>query len=132
MMSRRIEKVEKELRQVIANYLLGGFKGQLSGLVSVARVQVSPDLRNAKVFITVMGEEEDAEISLAALRDYAFDIQKEVNHRVKMKFCPKLKFFKDTSVAHTLKVEGILQKLKDEGQNISPIDPETDTGDGDK
>lgn len=118
-MSRRIEKVEKELRQVIANYLLIGFKGKLSGLVSVARVVVSPDLRNAKVFVTVMGSEEETKSNLDILHDFSYDIQREINHRVQMKFCPKLKFFIDTSVAHVLRIEGILQSLKDEGQDLS-------------
>lgn len=112
--NRRIQKVEKEVHQVIANYLVGGFKGPLKGLVSVSRVIVSKDLRQAKVYVGVFGSIEDAEFTLESLQSYAGDIQKEIHRRLVMKYCPKLKFFLDTSMEKVMKIDAILHDLQEQ------------------
>ncbi len=119
--NRRVFRVEREIREVIGSYLLGGFRGQLSGLVSVARVVVTKDLRSAKVFISVLGTDEDRKRSLAELQEFAHEVQFEVNRRLRMKFCPKLRFVVDESLEKQLKVEQILhsiatERLKREGR----------------
>lgn len=108
---RRIKRVEREVRDVIARYLIGGFRGELSGLVSVSRVGMAGDFRSGKVFISVMGEPGEAEVSLKSLRENAYDIQKEVDRQLKMQFCPKLSFHLDESMEHVLKVEKILRDI---------------------
>lgn len=113
---RRIQKVEKEVRQVIANYLVGPFKGPLRGIVSVSRVVVSKDLRNAKVYVSVFGSDEDREVSLEGLQEYSGDIQKEISRRLVMKFCPKLKFFLDDGMDKVMKVDSILHDLREKGE----------------
>lgn len=54
--NRRIQRVEKELRHLVAGYFLTGLKDPLSCLSSVVGVKVSPDLRHAKVYVSLMGE----------------------------------------------------------------------------
>ena len=110
-MSRRVERAEKELQQIIASYMITGFKYPLKGLVSVSRVQASPDLRHAKVFVSVMGSEDDADESIETLTDNAQIFQKEVGKKLPMKFCPKLKFFLDEGLKNSIKVQGILSQL---------------------
>lgn len=90
--SRRVQRVEKELKQVIASYLLSGFKGPLPGIVSVAEISVNPDLRSAKVYISVLGSEEDRDMAEELLNDQAPAIQQHINRSIRMKFCPKLRF----------------------------------------
>ena len=108
---RRIKRVEREVREVVARYLLTGFRGELSGLVSVSRVTMAGDLRAGRVFISVMGEPGDAEASLAEIKEFVHEIQTEVDKQLKMKFCPKLSFFLDESMEHVLKVEKILRDI---------------------
>src|SRR3954471_12631050 len=93
--NRRVKRVEREIREVVARYLIAGFRGELRGLVSVSRVGMAKDLRSGRVFISVMGDPGDAEVSLDSLREFAHDIQIEVDRQLKMKFCPKLSFFLD-------------------------------------
>ena len=122
--NRRIQKVEKEVRQVIANYLVGQFRGPLRGIVSVSRVVVSKDLRQAKVYITVFGSDEDREVSMEGLEAYAGEIQKEISRRLVMKFCPKLKFFIDEGADKVMKVDSILHELHQKGEFGSDGDSE--------
>lgn len=127
---RRIHRVEKEIREVIGAYLLRGFRGELPGIVSVSRVIVSKDLRNAKVLITLMvqaavtspqpADDETAERQIRQAHERAVDelqahapeIQGEINRRLQMKHCPKLTFHYDDGFEHALKVETILRDLK--------------------
>lgn len=115
--SRRVNRVEKELHQVIASFLLTGFKFPLYGLVSVSRVQVSPDLKSARVFVSFMGTEKDKIESLENLQDNVRDIQFEVSKKIQMKFCPKLKIIEDKGMEHQLKVEKILSDIKTQGSS---------------
>jgi ribosome-binding factor A len=112
--SRRIFRVEKEMREVIGAYLISGFRGDLHGFVSVPRVVVSRDLRNAKVYVSIMGTPQDQKLSMESLRENAFDLQAEVNRRLRMKYCPKLTFFLDESMEKQLRVESILRSIAEE------------------
>lgn len=109
--NRRILRVEREIREVISAYLLGGFRGELPGFVTVSRVIVSRDLRNAKVFVGVLGTEEEREVSLESLTAHAFEVQSEINRQLRMKFCPRVHFRLDESMEKHLKVERILHEL---------------------
>jgi ribosome-binding factor A len=110
--NRRLLRVEKQIREVVGTYLISGFHGELQGLVSVSRVSASRDLRQARVYISVMGEESEREASINLLRDNAYDVQSEINRKLQMKFCPKLSFFLDEGFHKMLKVEKILHDLK--------------------
>lgn len=111
--NRRVKRVEREIREVIARYIISGFRGELRGLVSVSRVGMAKDLRSGRVFISVMGDPGDADFSLESLREFGYEIQSEVDRQLKMKFCPKLSFYLDESMEHVLKVEKILKDISD-------------------
>lgn len=111
-MGRRIERAEKELRNIIASYLLTSFKGSVSCLFSVSRVQVSSDLRHAKVFISFMDKQTEQKKNLESIQDQAFEIQSHIAKTLPMKFCPKLKFIYDFGADHSQKIEKILLELK--------------------
>lgn len=124
--SRRIPRVEKEIREVVGSYLIRGFRGELPGLVSVSRVIVSKDLRTAKVLVTLLDaaagpvESDAAEKALAArqrktvdeLQAHAHEIQSEINRHLQMKYCPKVTFFYDHGLEHALHVENVLRNLE--------------------
>ena len=109
--NRRLLRIEKEMRDVIGRYLISGFPGQLEGLVTVSRIQVNGDLRDARVFVSIMGTEEQQESNMEQLAEYARDVQSEVNHQLKMRYTPRLEFVLDKSLEKQLKVEKILHDL---------------------
>lgn len=126
--SHRIQRVEREIREVIGSYLITGFKGELPGIVSVSRVIVSRDLRNAKVLITVMGYgandgdpkalKKIQDEALSELKAHAPAVQSEVNRRLRMKYCPKLTFLYDEGFDNVMKVEKILRDLGEQRVRI--------------
>ncbi|MEK6553904.1 MAG: 30S ribosome-binding factor RbfA [Bdellovibrionota bacterium] len=109
--SRRILKVEKELQQLIASYIARGVGQKLYGLVSVSRVQVTEKLRTAKVFISVLGSDEDRDNSMEILNERLKDIQKHVASKLSMRFTPRLSFTIDHGFEHMIKIESLLHDI---------------------
>ena len=120
--NRRLLRIEKEMRDVIGRYLISGFPGELEGLVTVSRIQVNGDLRDARVFVSIMGTEEQQESNMEQLAEYARDVQSEVNHQLKMRYTPRLEFVLDKSLEKQLKVEKILHDLAKERESKTKKD----------
>jgi len=96
---RRLSRVEKTLREIIGQHLSANLQLFEGALVSVVRVVSSPDLRNAKVFISVYGGNEDSEdIVFDVLDEQRAMIQHKISKELPMKFCPVLKFVLDDSI----------------------------------
>ena len=109
--STRVQRVERELLEVLSHFLLHGWGEALPCYVSVTAVEVTPDLRHARVFFRLVGSENvtrKAEEILAAGRG-AF--QKCVAASVKMKFCPVLKF-EFGKVAQRDEIDVLLENLR--------------------
>lgn len=111
---RRVQRVEKELQHIVANYLVREMRGSLRGLVSVSRVESNPKLRTAKIFVSIMGSEEDKEESLLTLQENIRDIQQHVNKQMRMKYVPRLAIVLDTGLEKYLRVEGLLREISTE------------------
>lgn len=114
MSSHRLEKVQKELQLIVGQYLIHGFRGELHGLVSVTRVVAAGDLRTAKVYLSHLGSEIDAKLSLESIRAQRGEIQREVSKKLPMKFVPKLEFYWDEAFYLALKVDQSLRDLKED------------------
>ncbi|MFN8845390.1 MAG: 30S ribosome-binding factor RbfA [Bdellovibrionales bacterium] len=109
---RRVSRVEKEVQIQIARYLISGFSQSLPGIVTVSSVRMPADLRTAKVFISVLGSDEETENVLELLQGRAFEIQNFIGRELKMRYCPKLTFLKDHTTEQVIKIEKILHDLK--------------------
>ncbi len=114
--SRRLQRVEKEIHQIVSEYLITGLKVPLDGLVTVSRVSISPDLKSGKVYVTKLIDGPDMDGNVEILNKFAPYFQKEIDKRLRMKFCPKLKFYNDLGYENTHTVEKILNDLKSEAK----------------
>ncbi len=128
---RRVSRVEKEIQMTIAQFLIRGFKFPLPGLVTVSQVRMPGDLRTAKVYVSVIGQGSGQEIDqksgqknsrknnqeaqleevVELLQERAFEIQNFIGKELKLRSCPKLTFFPDTSTENILKIEKIIHDL---------------------
>lgn len=90
--SRRVARVERELFQIVSEFLQFELGEPMPAFVSVTAVEVSPDLKHARVYFRVVGEEEDQKISEEILADHRKNFQSVVAKKLKTKFCPVLKF----------------------------------------
>jgi len=114
-MSRRTERINDLLRSEISDLIRREVKDpRLGGLVSITEVQVSPDLRNARVYVSVLGSDEDKTSTLAALGAAAHFIQRELGMRLTMRRTPELSFFADEALKEGARIMSILDRVKEE------------------
>ena len=107
--SRRVQRVEKEVREIISTYLMQEQAGSSHDLVALTQVMVSPDLRNVRAFVCVLGKEEVDEETLKILQSHAPEIQTKINRSLRMKYCPKVQFQNDPSVRMLAKIDDVMK-----------------------
>jgi ribosome-binding factor A len=88
--------------------------------VTVTEVRVSPDLRDGRVFVSIVGSEEIATEKLRWLRDRAPEIRAEVSRRITLKYLPKFEYVLDHSAARSARLGAVLGDLE---KMESPQDP---------
>lgn len=95
--NRRVLRVQKEIREILSRYLISHYQSQLGVVLSVPDVRVSKDLKHAKVLVSVLNNPEKAPKVCEFLDEDHVDIQAHLGQQLKMKFCPKVRFYPDTS-----------------------------------
>lgn len=113
-MTTRQEKVKELLRAEISDIIRKEIKDPRLGFVTITDAQVSKDLRHAKVFISVMGTEEEKKDSLGILQKAAGFIRHEFGRRVSMKNIPELMFTFDQAIETGARIFELLQEVKHE------------------
>lgn len=111
---RRAERLASQIRDEIAELMARGLKDPRIGFATVTRVELSADLRHARVGVSVIGTAEAQEASLKGLSSAAGYIRREMGHRMRVRYAPELTFVLDHGVEESQKIEILLQKLKEE------------------
>lgn len=109
-MSHRIDKVESLIKEEISLIFLYKLRDPELGFVTITNVKVSPDLRIAKIYISVFDKEKRGAVleKINASNGY---IRSELAHRIKIKFTPELKFFIDDTLDYVEKIDGLIKKI---------------------
>ena len=102
MSTRRTLKVASAIREVVSMAILTDIKDPRVQDVTVTFVEVAPDLRQAKVHVSIMGDETKQNLSLRGLRAAAGYLQAKINNRIELRYTPKLEFKLDKGVKHSL------------------------------
>ena len=108
----RYEKVAETLKKEISNIIHDELKDPRLGFITVTGVELSQDLRFAKIFFSVLGKEEDYQKSKAALDSALGFIRRLIAERIKLQFVPEIVFKEDRSIEYSIKIEEILQEIK--------------------
>jgi ribosome-binding factor A len=111
MSSRRVEKAAEAIRGVVSMAILAELKDPRVRDVTVTYVEVSSDLRHAKVHISVMGDETHQNLSLRGLQSAAGFLQSKIAERIEIRYTPKLSFLLDQGVKRSIAVAQILQQV---------------------
>lgn len=111
MSSRRVLKVAEAIREVVALAILTEIRDPRVHDVTVTFVQVSPDLRQAKVHVSVMGDEKKQQLCLYGLQSSAGFLQQKINSRVETRYTPILRFVLDKGIKNAFAVTQILNEV---------------------
>ena len=110
-MSRRIDRVNVVLQQAISSVLAEDLRDhRLGGMVSVVRVDASPDLGSARVYVSVLGDEDAKVGSMRALRSAAGFVHRRLRQRVTLRSIPAVEFRLDESIEAGSDLLGLISR----------------------
>ncbi len=111
MNSRRTLKAAEAIREVVGMAILVDLKDPRIRDVTVTFVEVSPDMRMARVHVSVMGDEKKQTLSLAGLQNSSGFLQKKIGDRLDTRYTPRLSFVLDQGVKNAMRVNEILSQV---------------------
>jgi len=110
-MSRRLLKAAEAIREVVSMAILTELRDPRVKNVTVVSVDVAPDMKSAKVNISIMGDEKQQALTLSGLQNAAGFLQKKIADRIETRYIPKLTFVIDKGVKNSLEVLRILNEV---------------------
>jgi ribosome-binding factor A len=114
--NRRADRVAEAIREEVATFLAEEAKDpRISRLTTVTGVEVTRDLRHAKVFVSVMGSDEERKATFEGLESVAGHLRSRVGRALRLRLAPEFTFKLDDSIARAARIENLLAQLK-EGQ----------------
>ena len=112
MTSERMRRVDEAVREVLSEAITVEIKDPRVGFVTVTAVDTSPDLRHARVYVSVLGDDKQRKLSLAGLRSAHGYLQRRVASELRLKNTPTLDFIYDDTLD---RVERVTKLLGEEG-----------------
>ena len=120
----RPDRVADQIRSEVASMLARDVHDPGIGFVTITRVQVSPDLQQARVFYTVLGDDKARKTSARALERVIPFLRRQIGARLRLKRTPDFKWIYDESIAGQDRIEQLLNEIRE-----NP--PPSDSADGD-
>lgn len=111
MSSRRLLKAGEAIREVVSMAIIRELRDPRVKNVTVIGVEVAPDMREAKILVSIMGSESQQATSLRGLKNSAGFLQSKIAERIDTRYTPKLTFVADEGVKKSLAVAQILEQL---------------------
>jgi ribosome-binding factor A len=109
--SRRTERLSEEIREEVALLIAGELKDPRIGFVTVTRVEVTPDLRTARIYVGVLGTEKQRTTSLAGLRQGAGFLRRALGRTLRLRHTPELVFQYDEGLEASDRVAKLLAEI---------------------
>ncbi len=109
--SRRIERANELLREIIGDFLVHRLRDPRLQFVTITEVQLSPDFQHGKVYFTVLGGEQKEKEALTALQSAEPLIREEINRNVHWRFIPRLTFIVDKRIEKAMGVLALLDQI---------------------
>lgn len=119
MSKHRLSRINEEVKRVVSEIIRNELKDpRISSLCSVVAAEVTPDLKFAKIFISVLGSEEEKKSTLTGLNSAAGYVRREIGERINLRNNPEVHFEIDKSIEHGARILDILSEInKKDGGN---------------
>jgi ribosome-binding factor A len=111
--SRRPDRVAEAIREAVAMFLAEGVKDpRVTGLVTVTGVDVTRDLRHARVYVSILGSEAEKKETMEGLASVAGHLRAKLGRTLRLRMTPELDFRYDASIAHAARIDSLLEQLR--------------------
>lgn len=114
----RVGRVGEQIKKELSQILQSEFKDPRVGFITVTAVEATNDLSQAKVYLSVLGSDEQKEETLKALAKGKGFLRTELGRRIRLRHIPELIFKFDTSIEYGGRIENLLQKINSEDMDI--------------
>ena len=112
--TRRPDRVAEAIREEVATFLAEGAKDpRIIGFVTVTGVELTRDLRHAKVFVSVLGTDAERSATFEGLQSVAGHLRAHVGRALRLRSAPEIEFRNDESIARAARIETLLNQIKD-------------------
>lgn len=113
-MNQRLERINNVIRDEISSMIRRDLHDPLIGFVTITGVEVSPDLRHAKVFFSVLGDEEQVKNSIKGLLRARKFMNSRLAERIELRYIPHLRFILDETAAKAVRLESLISHEHEE------------------
>jgi ribosome-binding factor A len=120
--SRRTERLGEEIKEEIAQMIAGELKDPRIGFVTVTRVELAADLRNARVYVGILGTPEERKKSLEGLQAASGFLRRALGQSLRLRYTPELSFKYDEGLEHTDRVARLLDEIHQDPSSGSTED----------
>lgn len=110
----RVEKVQELMKQEVSQIILRELKDPRIGFVTVTSVECTGDLREAKIYVSLMGNEQQLKDCWAGLTSSLGYIRREIGKRIRLRFTPEISLAIDKSLDYSAHIQELLLKIKAE------------------
>jgi len=126
MNTKRLNRISEEVKKVISELLFNGLKDpRVHPMTSVTEVEVTKDLRYAKIYISVLGNDEDKKNTMEGLESAKGYIRNEIGRKINLRYVPEPIFYLDESIEHGIYIskliEDVNKNIEDTGENQNDI-----------
>ncbi len=111
MSSRRVQKATEAIREVVSMAILADLRDPRIADVTVTYVELSADMRHAKVHVSVMGDEKKQDLCIHGLQHSAGFLQRKIGQRIDTRYTPKIEFMLDMGVKRSIEITDILDEV---------------------
>jgi len=111
MAGNRIVKINEEVRKELSDIIRNLKDPRIPVMTSVVTVSVTPDLRYAKAYISVFGDDDVKKNAMAALKKSSGYVRREIGRRINLRYTPEFVFELDTSIEHGAKINQLLHDV---------------------
>lgn len=109
----RYEKVAEALKKEISSIIHDELNDPRLGFVTITRLELTPDLKYAKIFFSVLGKDEDYKKTKAALDSALGFIRRLVAQRIRLRFTPEIMFKEDRSGEYSIKIQQVIDQIRE-------------------
>ena len=111
--TRRADRVAEAIRVEVATFLTDSAKDpRLVGFVTVTGAEVSPDLRHARVYVSVLGSDSEKQATFDGLDSVASHLRSRVARELQLRVAPEIQFKEDDTIARAARIESLLADVK--------------------
>lgn len=112
MNEKRVNRISEEVKKIISELLYNGLKDpRISPMTSITRVEVTRDLRYAKIYVSILGNKEEKENSIEGLNSAKGFIRKEIGNKIDIRYIPEPIFILDESIEEGIRMSKLIEDV---------------------